>query len=599
MNKLTFLKLFICYSHKDESYIDDFIAHLSPLKRNGLIKEFYDRKILASEDYQDTIDDNLNNADIICLCISANFLSSDPCMKEKDTAISLMKKKGIPVLPIIISDCGWLDINDISRLKALPKDGEPIAKFSDINTGWNDVYEGLKIVISNENNLKEIKISDKFKEFLNDSELLTNAHSQKEKIFIEDIYIDPELIKYNNLGGLDRKINSNLLIEEIMENSKILIAGENQSGKTTLCKKLFIKLREINLIPVFIREDNNRYQGLIINRLKKAFAEQYVDTSYDSIKKDKIIPIIDDFYMALNKDKIVEDLSDFNYQILVVDEIFNLNIKNENTAKNYYQYKIKEFKPALRNELIKKWINLDEKTKILYDDNKKYKTIDDATEYVNSTLGKIFSSGIMPSYPFFILSILSTYETFQKPLDQEITSQGYCYQALIYLYLKKQGVKNDEIDTYINFLSEIAFYFYSEDLDELTKTKFDKFIHEYQEKFNLPVDIEKLLNNLNETKMLAKDSCGNYYFEYPYLFYYFVAKYLAEHLEVNKDKIANIIANLHYDENSYVTIFIAHHTKNNSILDEIILNALLMFDNYEPATLSKKELVSCQSPIVG
>ncbi len=57
----------------------------------------------------------------------------------------------------------------------------------------------------------------------------------------------------------------------------------------------------------------------------------------------------------------------------------------------------------------------------------------------------------MPAYPFFILTVINAYETFLKPLNEEITSQGYCYQALIYIYLKKQKVKNDEIDTYLNW----------------------------------------------------------------------------------------------------------------------------------------------------
>ena len=86
------LKVFISYSHEDESYINTFIKHLSPLKYNGLIHDWYDRKIIAGEDFQDTIDNNLQNADIICLCISANFISSIACMKEKDVAFSLINK---------------------------------------------------------------------------------------------------------------------------------------------------------------------------------------------------------------------------------------------------------------------------------------------------------------------------------------------------------------------------------------------------------------------------------------------------------------------------------------------------------------------------
>jgi len=48
--------------------------------------------------------------------------------------------------------------------------------------------------------------------------------------------------------------------------------------------------------------------------------------------------------------------------------------------------------------------------------------------------------------------------------------------------------------------------------------------------------------------------------------------------------------NYNKDENAYITIFIAHHTKSNYILDELLLNAEILFEKYRPATLSTEEL---------
>jgi hypothetical protein len=69
------LKIFISYSHRDETHIEEFRKHLQPLKDSGLVEEWYDRRILAGEDYEKEINNNLEDADIICLFISANFLS--------------------------------------------------------------------------------------------------------------------------------------------------------------------------------------------------------------------------------------------------------------------------------------------------------------------------------------------------------------------------------------------------------------------------------------------------------------------------------------------------------------------------------------------
>ena len=82
------LKIFIAYSHNDEKpFIDEFKKHLAPLKDKGLVEEWYDRKVLPGEDYQSEINYNLENGDIICLFISASFLDSPNCKKEKKKAI--------------------------------------------------------------------------------------------------------------------------------------------------------------------------------------------------------------------------------------------------------------------------------------------------------------------------------------------------------------------------------------------------------------------------------------------------------------------------------------------------------------------------------
>jgi len=591
MKQIEKLKLFICYSHLDEGHINEFIKHIAPLKNNGLIEDWYDRKIIPGQAFQADIDNNLGNADTICLFISANFLSSPACMEEKTNALELKKRKGVVVVPIILSACGWLDYKKLSSLLALPPDGKPISDFTNSNNAWNTVYKGLKVVIEKEIKIKQLKITEQFSSFLQNTGLLAKAHSQKEKVLLDDIFVYPELDKYDDLREYEKKGSSEKFIEDFWDNSKMLIAGENQSGKTTLCKKLFMELRKINFVPVYISDEANQYRGKIENKIAKAYKKQYEILPIEEIDKHRMVPIIDDFHFAKSKEKHIYDLSSYEHQIVVVDDIFCLNFKDESIIKAFSHFKIKEFTPSLRNKLIKKWTHLtDKKNNVSHNENEIYQSIDKTTELVNTTLGKIIGSGIMPAYPFFILSVISTYETFGKPLDQEITSQGYCYQALIYLYLKKQGVKNEEIDTYINFLTEFAFFFYTSKKSELSKDEYNSFMELYLDKYNFPIKQETLLSKLQQTQIIALDNCNNYSFCYQYLYYFFVAKYLAEHIEDNKKIIDSIINNLQKDENAYIAIFISHHSKNIYILDEIILNSYCLFDKYKPAILSKEEL---------
>lgn len=581
------LKLFISYSHKDEILVSKFINHIAPLKNSGLITEWYDRKIDTGEDFQDDIENNLNNADIICLMISDSFLASQACLTEKDVALKLRNKKGIKVIPVIISPCAWTLHTELNPLLASPTDGKPVTSFADQNEGWLDVINWVIKACKSVTQIKNLKTTNEFNTFLNSADILTKSHQNKEILNLNDIFVFPKLKSYD-IEEASHKYDSENLKEDILSFNKIIIAGENQAGKTTLCKIIFQIYRNLNYIPIYL-EDENKYLGNPKIKLEKAFSEQYDGANYSDYDPKRIVPILDNFHSAKHQDKYIEQFKDFPKQVLIVDDIFGLNIKNQNLIKEYNKFKIREFTPIERNELIKKWIEIKEETEIQLNKNHLQQSLDEKTELIENSLGVIFGKGIMPSYPFFILTLLAAQDT-QKPLDSEITSQGHCYQALIYLYLRKQGVKNDQIDIYTNFLTELAYFIYKNNGISLDNDRFQNFIADYKVKFNLPISIVDIVQKLSKVNICKFDSFNQFNFCYSYIYYFFVAKYLAEHIETQKETINKIISNLHKDENAYITVFIAHHTKSNYLLDELLLNAEILFEKYLPATLDTDEL---------
>lgn len=583
------MKLFISYSHEDEKHIEDFIKHIAPLKNNGLVEEWYDRRIEAGKNFQNTIDNNLENADIICLFISASFLASNACMKEKKEALILKDQNGIRVIPIILSPSGWLEDFELKELLAIPTDGKPITDFTDKNTAWQDVFKWLKKVIQTEIYQRSLKTSDSFNKFLDNTDLLQKSHPEKDIVKLEDIFIYPNVSVYDDLKEYKKKESLEVVFKQISQLKRILIAGEDQSGKTAICKTLFKDLKRKGYVPVYLSDKTNQYLGNIDYKIEKALNEQYVDIDIDKIDLKRIVPIIDDFHYAKHKEKHLEHLTKYDIQIIVVDDIFGLNIRREALIASFSHLKIKQLSPSLRYELIKKWTDLTDKKDGPIKDNDYYQALDKRIEVIEQALGKVIGKGIMPSYPFFILSIISTYDTFDKPLDKEITSQGYYYQALIYFYLRKQGVKNEHFDTYLNFLTEFSFELFSLKKSEISQHEFDTFLESYLSEYNFPVKKDELLKNLTVTQILLIDSFNNYSFYYQYIYYFFIAKYLAENAEQERDNIERIISNLHKNENAYIAIFISHHSNNEQILDEILLNSMHLFDKFEPATLDKKE----------
>ena len=591
------LNLFISYSHNDNQYIKDFLNHTAPLRDNDILDMWYDQDITAGDDFWDRIDEHLANRDVICCLISSYYISSGACKKELQTALELREKKGVLVIPIILSPCAWLDLPNIKRLLAIPSDGKPVSSFTNIDEAWLDVYNHLKNASEKYKRLKGLSFSEKQIAFLNDATLLTKAHGNKNELKMSDIYVHPDVEKKNNIGS-DTRMSFEKLASDFNSGDRIAIVGEDQSGKTTLAKKFIVMLKEKGFIPVYIKDEQELLQGDLISRIGKLFKEQYcTDYEISDYDSNRVVPIVDDFHKARNKEAVLDRLSVYKQLIIIVDTIFDIDIIQEKTIISFDRYVIKPLKPSLRNELIRKWITISETSD--YDPefiNSDYLQIDERMNVVDAALGKVFGKNIMPAYPFFVLTLLSNYDSINKPLNEEITSQGYCYQALIVLFLGKQGVVNETLDSYINFLTEFAYKRFKHQAP-LSQEVFTNFYNGYTEEYNMTEGKETLLRKLKASGIIRVSSLGNYDFNYPYLYYFFAGKYFAEHLDdretENKevlDEIEIVLDNLHKNENAYITVFMVHHTKDKSLIEKLLKRADELFKNYSPATMSKEEM---------
>lgn len=592
------LKLFISYSHSDEHYVQDFLRHTALLEECGLLKErFYDRDITAGDDFWDRIEEHLEDRDIVCCFISAHYISSAACKKELSRALELREQKGVLVIPVILSPCQWQLLPSVKRLLAMPTDGKPISSYSNEDEGWLIVANMLKDASEKHCKFKALSFSDSHSAFLEDASLLTKAHGNKEELKMSDIYIHPEVEKKIN-GSAKTRMSFEELVAEFHYGDKMAIVGDDQSGKTTAAKKLCSMLREKGFIPVYIKDEAEILQGDLQARVLRLFKEQY-RTEFELSDYDvkRCVPIVDDFHKARHKETVIEKLSVFEQIIIVVDSIFDIDLLQEKTVVAFDRYTIKQLKPSLRNELIHKWINASETERSDPEFiNSDYRQIDERMRTVDEALGKVLGKSIMPAYPFFILSLLSNYDSVGKPLNEEITSQGYCYQALIVLFLSKEGVKNDNLDTYINFLTEFA---HERHLHKspLSQESFYDFLSRYTEEFNLTEKRDVLIKKLCSSGILKISSLGNYDFNYPYVYYFFAGKYYAEHLD-DRDKdnekamneLEMILDNLHKNENAYIAIFMVHHSKDKSLITKILTRADGLFKDYQPASMSKDEM---------
>lgn len=600
------LKLFISYSHPDGAYIEAFLRFMAPLRDNGRLEMWYDRNITAGDDFWAKIDAHLADRDVVCLFISSHYLASGACKEEMKRAYEMQKTKGIAVVPIILSNCLWLEDERLKRSLALPTDGKPVANFNNQDDAWMDVCKGMKPVIDRLNKVKDLAFKAGHMEFLKDASLFTKAHEKKEILTMEDIFVSPDLIRYDEEANKRERMSFDLVAEQFYAGERIVIAGDDQSGKTTLAKVMIQRLKEKYFIPVYLKDEQELLQGNLPYRISQLFKEQY-ETAYElsDFDEDRIVPIVDDFHKAHKKDLALQRLGVLKQLVLIVDTIFDLEMFRKDLVIGFDRYRIKPLKPSLRNDLIKKWLSISDRIDTDPDFiNNDLAQIDARTDMINQTLGKTIGSGLMPPYPFFLLTLLSNYETLNNRINDEIASQGYYYQSLIILFLTKEKVTSDNLDTYLTFLTEFAYAIFHNNA-ALSQEQFDSFFAIYERDFNLTEPRNVLLDKLKRSGIIKITSLGNYDFDYPYLYYFFVGKYFSEHIDERYEENAraieevnNLLDNLHKNENAYITIFLVHHSKDQSLIKKIEDRADAMFKEFEPATLDKKEMEFFRANVV-
>ncbi len=258
------------------------------------------------------------------------------------------------------------------------------------------------------------------------------------------------------------------------------------SGKTALGRYLFLHLSENPSTPVLHIDLDEIYGSSPEKILRNTYQQQFHgDYNLWKNKADKIL-ILDNL---TNKAKHL-DFLDFTKNVfdkIIVtcsSDKFNAFFRDEERLADFYQAEICILTHHQQEQLIRKRAQLLSREHPLTDGD-----IDQIEKRINSV---IISNKIVPRYPFFVLSILQTYEAFM-PDDLSITSYGHCYKVLIIAHLIKSGVssKDSDINACFNFAERLAFATYESD-----GFNYDKFVADYKTKFHIQ---DSLLNRMKNS----------------------------------------------------------------------------------------------------
>jgi hypothetical protein len=570
------LNFFYSYCRQDKEQRQSLEKHLSMLVRNKVINQWYDGKITAGSPWETKILENLESADIVVFLITTNWLNSGACIEEWEQAKLYAKSQpNKRLIPIIASECAWMDFDDMKSMQALPSDGKPVTQWKPMNSAWSNVYEGIKAAAMEVK--KNFKLKPKFENELKGIEFCSTG---SEDISLEDVFVFPNLTTYtDDANGVELVLDT---IDDLMQTPLQFVIGENQSGKTKLCSWIYLQLNKkaspciyIDLAQIGNSKDKNKI-------LKDHFTNQQTgDFEAWLSLTDKTI-VFDNLTKENSSIVFIEFVADHFTNILICTstDIYRSYYIDDDRFVNYKEVNIRPFCHSKQEELIKNWLSVKGSG-----DDVDHNLIDSIETNINAI---IIDNKVLPRFPFFILSILQTYESFM-PENLKITAYGHCYHALILARLIKSGINQEDsaLESAFTFCSNLAYkIFAAKNGLFLTENEFNEFKKEYSSEYIIK---NAIFNRLFSEYGLLANNSGRIEFAISYSYYFFLGKYLTDNYADHKNDISEMVESSFARHNSLTLIFTIHHANDISIIDEILAHTMCAIDEKEPAKLTKEE----------
>ncbi len=420
------------------------------------------------------------------------------------------------------------------------------------------------------------------------------SHPSKTELYLPDIFIFPDLQSRISDEKTFRETTSSGVLRNAPSLGRgVVIKGEDYSGRTSLLYQLFSSYFEQGLLPVYLNgSDLNPSDRELILALERAISSQYGENSktvFLQEERAKIIFLVDDFDTIKtdkNRRKIVNFLSSRSISVIItVSNLFDFEEMfgaPHSVISEMKEYEILEFGHKLRFDLIHKWASIGDAVE--QDGDDLVLQIDKVEKAVTAILGK----NLVSSSPIYILTMLQTQEAGRIAGDLQATGFGEYYKMLINRALTKNGVKPNELVEYQNYCAALSWKFCTNNTRELSLVDLDEANELFSKNFYRR-QLADRLNILVKSKILElRDK--NYSFNYPYLYYFFLGKYIGDRVSFDPE-VEKIF--LYYCDHLYVkdygnTILFAAYHNSGSRIYEAVANVLsTLFSSKSPLDLSK------------
>jgi hypothetical protein len=402
------------------------------------------------------------------------------------------------------------------------------------------------------------------------------SHPGKTNLSLVDIYLFPDFQIIEKDKKTKNFINSKILLDPENINGGVLLRGDDKSGKTSLLFMLYRRYQELGLVPIYLpgslltKTSEKELSSFIENEIANQYGSKAIEPFRQLTKVNKVL-LLDDFDRIRVSEKFRGKALQFLAQcfpnmIVTTNSLFELkevlSPETAETFKSFKHYEMRPFGYELRYDLIHRWFNLGsayETSEIEIS-----KKIDHAEKLINTVLGK----NLIPSVPFYLLTLLQSFEAGHQSEIQN-SAYGYYYQYLITQAIQRISIKPEKWDEFFNYLAQLAWEFKKLESRELDIESLRLFNDNYSHKF-FSIDLALRLEQLCDSKILSKRG-NNYSFSYPYIYYFFLGKFLAANFsdtEIRK-QVEHYCDHLYVKEYANAVLFLTHFSKEPLVIDRI------------------------------
>lgn len=406
-------------------------------------------------------------------------------------------------------------------------------------------------------------------------------HPNREHLQLSDVFVYPELQDTNTEKDNEDSKSAECLLSYDAEFNRVLVFGDEQFGKTSLLKQLFVEFHLAGHMPLmFSAIDANGKPDQFLRMLTRKIEEFYgpeATARYSQAKfEDKIVLIDDLDGVGARGDVIARVLKNLEGQfgkiIITAGERYEMTIVHSQEAviatDPYTQYKMLGFGYKLRYDLIRRWYEVGANNLAEFQEN-----VAEAERIINTVLGK----GLVPMTAFNTLVLL---QSIQINENQTLVNAGMAqyYEFMLRQSLMSVKIPVGDYDEIQNFLTQLAWTMYERGAKEIDIGDLAAFNKQYSEDYYRK-DLTPRLDLLEKAKVLVRtgDVFG---FAYAYLGYFFVAKYMAAYcndVPELRDRIKHLCNHLYLKENANIVLFITYNLNSDWVIEEIakVLNLIL------------------------